>query len=274
MAANYKNPPTFDEGKPYESWKNEVEMWIRVTELSKKKQALAVALGLTGRAREAAMEIPVTDLNEDNGMTKLLEKLDGLFLVEEKDRTYEAYSNFDKLARDSTVSMADFIIEFEQRYARMKKYKMELPDAVLAFKLLDTACLEVKDRQLALTACTDLSFKEMKSALKRIFGGKTSNQTIGINQEAVCVTTAQMRQRGKAWPKQSEQQKAPLPGTNPLDKYGRRSKCAICQSTFHWAKDCPHKSEQVKIAEDCDSEHAEECNITIPKNHPLLLKFF
>ncbi|XDV39471.1 hypothetical protein PO909_008715, partial [Leuciscus waleckii] len=35
--------------------------------------------------------------------------------------------------------------------------------------------------------------------------------------------------------------KTPQPGTNPLDKYGRRSKCAVCQSTYHWAKDCPHK---------------------------------
>lgn len=29
----------------------------------------------------------------------------------------------------------------------MHKFKMELPDAVLAFKLLDTAGLNVKDRQ-------------------------------------------------------------------------------------------------------------------------------
>lgn len=55
--------------------------------------------------------------------------------------------------------MTDYIIDFEQQYSRMRKYKMELPDAVLAFKLLDTACLEVKDRQLALTACTDLDFR-------------------------------------------------------------------------------------------------------------------
>ncbi|KAL2093504.1 hypothetical protein ACEWY4_010816 [Coilia grayii] len=129
MVSNYKNPPTFDEGKPYESWKNEVEMWTRVTDLQKKKQALAVALGLSGRARETAMEIPVDDLNKDTGMNTLLEKLDGLFLKEEKDRTYDAYSSFDRIMRDSSLSMADYIIEFEQRYSRMRKYRMELPDA-------------------------------------------------------------------------------------------------------------------------------------------------
>lgn len=272
MVSNYRVPPTFDEGKPYESWKNEVAIWTRVTDLEKKKQALAVALALSGRARETAMEIPVDDLNKDTGMDTLLTKLDDLFLKEEKDQVYEAYSSFDRIVRDSSVSMTDYIIDFEQRYSRMRKYKMELPDAVLAFKLLDTACLEVKDRQLALTACTDLDFASMKSALKRIFGGKPAS-TVGINQETAYVTEHR-RQRSKPW-SQNVQQKTPLPGTNPLDRYGRRSKCAVCQSTFHWAKDCPHRGEQVKLTEDCKADDIEECNITLyTKDSPTEAEIF
>lgn len=52
--------------------------------------------------------------------------------------------------RDSSVPMMDYKITFEQRYSRMCKYKMELPDATLAFKKLDTACFEVKEQQLEL----------------------------------------------------------------------------------------------------------------------------
>ena len=276
MVSNYRVPPSFDEGKPFESWKNEDSIWTRVTELEKSKQALAVVLALSGRAREAAMEIPVDDLNKDSGMKTLLAKLDNLFLKEEKDLIYEAYSDFDKVRRDSGVSMSDYIIDFEQRYARMRKYKMELPDAVLAFKLhftllncprganlklLDTACLDMKDRQLALTACTDLTFASMKSALKRIFGGKVSTSCMGMNQETAYITE-QRRQRGKSGP-QKDHYKTPLPGTNPLDRYGRRSKCAVCQSTFHWAKDCPHRGEQVKLTEESNTQEVEECNITL-----------
>lgn len=259
MVTNYRVPPPFEEGKPYESWKNEVSVWTRVTDLEKKKQALAVALALSGRARETAMEIAVDDLNKDTGMDTLLAKLDNLFLKEEKDRTYDAYSDFDRILRDGNVSMADYIIDFEQRYSRMRKYKMELPDAVLAFKLLDTACLDVTDRQLALTACADLTFASMKSALKRIFGGKTSVSSDGISRESVFVTE-QRRQKGRSW-QQMTRPKTPQPGTNPLDKFGRRSKCAVCQSTFHWAKDCPNKCDSVKFTE--DKTDVEECNITL-----------
>lgn len=129
-------------------------------------------LGPEGRARETALEIPANDLNKDDGMETLLAKLDAVFLREEKDRAYEAYSHFDSISKDGAVSMTDYIIDFEQRYNCMKKYNMTLPDAVLAFKLLDTACLEEKRRQLALTVCTDLTFASMKSALKRIFRRK------------------------------------------------------------------------------------------------------
>lgn len=117
MVSNYRIPPIFDEGKPYESWKNEVGIWTRVTELEKSNQVLAMALALSGRARETAMEIPVDDLNADNGMATLLAKLDDLFLKEEKDRIYEAYLSFDKVVRDSNVSMMDYSIDFEQRYS-------------------------------------------------------------------------------------------------------------------------------------------------------------
>lgn len=163
-----------------------------------------MALALSGRAREPAMEIPVDDLNKDTGMNTLVTKLDDLFLKEEKDQVYEVYSSFDRIMKDSSVSTTDYIIIFEQGYSRMRKYKMELPDAVLAFKLLDTACLEVKDRQLALTACTDLDFASMKSALKRIFGGKPAS-TVGINQETAYLTEHR-RQRTKPW-SQNVQQK-------------------------------------------------------------------
>ena len=110
---NYKLPPGFDEGKSYENWKNEVEMWKRVTDLDKKKQAVAVALSLKGRARDIALEIPADDLDKDNGMTTLIQELDNLFTREEKDRAYEA---FDRISQKDDVPMGEYIADFEQKY--------------------------------------------------------------------------------------------------------------------------------------------------------------
>lgn len=267
---NYRVPPAFEENKSYESWKNEIEMWKRVTELGKKKQALAVALSLTGRARDTALEITADDLNQDNGMKTLVEALDSVFLKEEKDRAYDAYTDFDNIKRENDVSMTDYIVHFEQRYNKMRKFDMVLPDAVLAFKLLDTASLDVKDKQLALTACSTLTFASMKSALKRIFGDKTvspkCSRGIQVHQDAAFYVDQRRNDRrdGSKFHSQTNQGRAPLAGSNPLDRYGKRTKCAICQSIFHWAKDCPHKAEHVKLTEEnAEAEQIDECNITL-----------
>lgn len=52
----------------------------------------------------------------DNGMATMMARLEGVFLKYEKDCTYEAYSYFGGITKNSSVSMADYIIDFEQRY--------------------------------------------------------------------------------------------------------------------------------------------------------------
>ncbi|CAG2248923.1 unnamed protein product [Mytilus edulis] len=52
---------------------------------------------------------------------------------------------------------------------------MEVPDAIIAFKLLDNAGLSQSNHQLALTAWSDLKFDTTKSALNRIFASKSQN---------------------------------------------------------------------------------------------------
>ena len=123
------------------------------------------------------MDIPAKDLAKETGMTTLLERLDKVFLRDDKDKAYEAYKSFDTFQRQENMSMTDYIVEFDKRYNKSKKYEMSLPEAVLAFKILDNAGLTSKDRQLALTASSDIKYGPMKSALQRIFGesGTASN---------------------------------------------------------------------------------------------------
>lgn len=54
--------------------------------------------------------------------------------------------------------MVDYTLEFKHWYNRLHEFQMELPDAVLAFKLLDIVGLNAKDKQLLRTACPTVSF--------------------------------------------------------------------------------------------------------------------
>ena len=275
-AKSFKNPPPLGSDTVYETWKNEVEIWQKITDLDKKKQALAVTLSLSGQAREKALQIKADDLNKDDGMTTLINALDSLYKRETIDLSYEAYMNFDKFKKMDSMNMVDYIVEFERLYTQCVKYEMQLPNAVLAFKLLDSCNLSQRDRQLALTASSDLSFDNMKSALKRIFGGTGKNETNsgnGIeikNEAAMWVQKKGIARKGKF---NAAKKKA----TNPLDKSGKPTKCAICQSLMHWARDCPHRydEEEAKMTKEED-EHVSEvemegCNLTLLTAHEIFV---
>ena len=64
--------------------------------------------------------------------------------------------------------MSDYILEYEHLYQKMMQHDKELPDAILIFKLLDGAQVRDDERKLALTMSSNLNFKGMKLALKRL----------------------------------------------------------------------------------------------------------
>ena len=274
--AQYKNQPTLD-GKTYESWKNEICMWNELTDLAKEKWALAIAVSLSGRAKECAMEIDVTVLKRETEVTDLLNELDILFKLDKVDLAYSAYKRFDSYSRPSDLSMAEFIIEFEKRYTSAKRHLKDLPDTILAFKLLDNANLDASQKQLALTACSisDCSFKSMKSALNRIFGsvsapnqGESENNDINVKEEAMSSRGSfRYRGRGRNHPGQFSTFQR---GTNDSSRGAFKSKqnpvingaitrCNICESTYHYERFCRHKSDAV-ASKQYVTERSEENN--------------
>jgi hypothetical protein len=103
MATAYKNPPNFDDQRDnYEVWKNELEIWQRVTDLEKKKQALAVTLTLRGQARTKALEIKAETLNTEDGMSELLNALDSIFQKDKVDIAYNTPISMDTSEKEKT----------------------------------------------------------------------------------------------------------------------------------------------------------------------------
>ena len=115
MASSYKAPPQLNDETSYERWKKEVALWETFTDLSAEKRAPAICLSLTGRARDAVLELDITKLNSVTGVKELIAKLDTLFLKDTEQRIYGAYDDFEKFKRNSDMNINDYIIEFEKR---------------------------------------------------------------------------------------------------------------------------------------------------------------
>ena len=262
---NFKIPPALDPDTSYESWKNEIAIWKLVCELDKKKQALAVTLSLSGKARQKALEIPVADLNKDDGIDTLITALDQIFLQDKVDLAYSTYSKFDTFKKSASISMSDYIIEYERLYHQCTKHGMTMPDAVLAFKLLDNSNLSPTERQLALTAANDLKFETMKGALRRIFANNpTSDTGKSIDVQSAYYTSYKKKTNNTRYSPDNRQTKNSSSKLNPLNKFGKTARCVICQSVYHWKRDCPHKAEQAHLTDQCNEEpEVEECHLAL-----------
>ena len=92
-----------------------------------------------------------SELLADDGVSKLIKKLDDLFLIDKNRRAFLAYQDFDKFRRPSAMSISDFLNMFDRKYFDFTEHGMSLPDAVLAFRLLDNANISEADFRLAMT---------------------------------------------------------------------------------------------------------------------------
>ena len=87
MDSKFINPPKYRDD--YRTWKQEIELWTKVTGLAKAKQGIAVCLTLAGKAKEVGLELG-DDLGGEDGLGHLLRKLDTLFLKATTESDYEA----------------------------------------------------------------------------------------------------------------------------------------------------------------------------------------
>ncbi len=65
MANKFTPPPVFDEKNNWIDYKKEIKIWQALTDLSAKKQGPSLYLCLSGKAREAALEINIEELKKD-----------------------------------------------------------------------------------------------------------------------------------------------------------------------------------------------------------------
>ena len=250
FAGSFKSPPVWMEDQIFASWKAEFMLWTLVTDLDEKKRGVAVALYLSGRRREVAMEVPSTDLNED-GLESLLNKLETVFRIDTVDAALISYDSFESVKRLGQT-IAEYIQNFEMAHKKLKKHQMVIPDNILACKLLRNVELEEKERQMALAATRDLSYYAMKTALKRIFASTTASKstlavslkeepTFATSNDNVFLAGSKNRKSGKPFFNKPESS-----GNNPVGKDGKVTNCRVCGCRFHWACFCPEDKQDIR----------------------------
>ena len=267
MAQRIVPPPVFGSDKNYERWKQEIAAWEIVCKIDKKERALNVVLSFPegSEVRDKVFStIEITNLNTDDGMTRLIDQLDKWYKKDQLTGAYEAWTKFDCFRKDGNNSMEKYIEDFDKRSRALNKYKITIPNSILAFKLLDCAGLEVKDKQIVLTAVTftepEKMYDLMKSALRKFFGSQEvlslcSGSAISSNSDSQAVTIkpepvysadevhvadhGRFRGQFRGRTTRGRYNYRGSDRKNSADSRGNARRCYVCGSLFHFAASCP-----------------------------------
>ena len=165
--------PQLSDGKDYLTWKKEVEIWKLGTTAKDTQQAPRLVGFMEGKAHEAALQISAEELGSSDGVKKLLEGLDLVFLQDKTQSLFQAIESFEQYSRSPSESIDEYIREFEQRYKKLKELRKNqeaYEDGIKAFKLLHQANLKPEQKRLIRATTAELTYKGMSEALKRTFG--------------------------------------------------------------------------------------------------------
>ena len=182
MMATEIRIPTLTESRNYELWKLQTQAWTFVTDMSKEKQALAVALNLPEddkwKIKEKVFgELELDVLNSENGMSVLFEFLDEYLLEDELMDSWNKFEDFEKFQRKPCQNIREYVADFDLKFRKLEKLHIKLPPEILAFKLLRNANLSKQERMFVLTgvdfADKENMYKETKHSLLKVMGDLT-----------------------------------------------------------------------------------------------------
>ena len=208
------NPPDLKSAKNYECFKNELQLWMRLTAIDKEKQAGCVALTLPNDCpfakdiRTKVLEkLTVEQLSAPDGMTSLLKVLDDELQQPEIQQAVEDWDLLESRTKSDSESVDEFITDFERLVNRVENKGAILPACVKAFMMLKRIELSHEERLVILSKLDfdkkDNLFNDLKKFLK-LFCGKTMLQSKSVDKPSQSQTfeahfTQRERGRNPKW---------------------------------------------------------------------------
>ena len=165
------------------------------------------------------------------------------------------------------MSMIDFICEFEEQYFNHKRQGLDLLDPVVWYMQLSAFNLSEDKVQLVMSGLSeDLSYKEMKATILRVFGHGLEHGTAAdgiasggdaLSSGILYASSGRNSRYGnkggglRPWSDWGTRQNRSSSGRNfdslpyrkknPKGWDGQITTCTMCCSIYHWAKDCGTK---------------------------------
>ena len=173
------NLPTDPSTAPsYPLWRKDAVIWQKLTSVAKEKQGLALqyACKSNPRVHEAVVSIEDAKVECEDGFKNVLEVLDGLFKVDEKEEEMKSFHQFENISRAEEQTVADFINEFDSLLKKTQSHGNAMSDNMLGIKLMRAAMLTKTQCDIIKASTVKTDYASIKATMKRTFGESTGIQ--------------------------------------------------------------------------------------------------
>ena len=172
-----KIPPRFDGHMDYTSYREDVTLWTNLTSLPTRKHGPAIIGCLSGEAKTAAKTVSATDICGEEGVSKILERLDKAYAVDQTNRLDTDLAEFLDYTWRKELSVEHFISGFHTRVDKIAE--LNLSDKLKGHLLLRQADLETTERHVVIGAASgSYNVTDVSSALRNIYRNSPPNAAI------------------------------------------------------------------------------------------------
>ena len=184
MAERAHRLPYFDlKEKSYESYRFELECWLEVTSVDKKKQGIEILLSLPESNKDEfktreylTSKLTKEQLTGENGAKNIIEEMDNHLRGDDLGRLWESFVEFDTVNR-SDMTISEYISKFDIIYNKLEKSgKVKIPESVLGLLLIRRANLSSDEAKMAMTGLdynrSETLYSQAKCSLRK-FAGET-----------------------------------------------------------------------------------------------------
>lgn len=232
----------------YEDWRVRVDDWVVFSQLGVKDgekdlkaitMAVEIRMALKGKALEATKHIERSKLQKVGGERIILERLDQVYRKDKVTEVYSKVRSLLKIERGSEEPMEDYLNRYDRLAGDCEKEGIDmLKGEMKGCHVLEQAGLDENQKQMVLAACGQdkLEYERIRRVMKRIFEGLGSKEKEEEWWE---------KGRGIGYKNQGRGElKSYERGEKNPTRYGKTTRCVVCSSEYHWARECPKSYRQ------------------------------